>query len=160
VPPDELGSLLREHQSTSWSQSVGSGEQRTLLLVDDDPVTLTALTRIVSTDGVEVLTAVNAREALDLLAVHDVGVIVADYRMPGMDGNEFLQRARSLYPHTARIMLSGQSDMKSLIKAVNTGAIHTFLEKPVSAPVLRKTLSDAFLVHERAVIEDKRVLTA
>jgi len=145
VPPDEMGSLLREHQSISWGQLDGSGEQRTLLLVDDDPATLTALTRIVSAEGYEVLTTGNAREALDLLAVHDVGVIVADYRMPGMDGNEFLQRARSLYPHTGRIMLSGHSDMKSLIAAVNNGAIHTFLEKPVSAAVLRKALAEAFL---------------
>jgi diguanylate cyclase (GGDEF)-like protein len=158
VPADELGSLLKEHQTISWDMAEAGGGRRTLLLVDDDPATLTALARLVSAEGYEVLTTVNAREALDLLAVHDIGVIVADYRMPDMDGNELLKRARSLYPHTARIMLSGHSDMKSLIKAVNAGAIHTFLEKPVSAPVLRKTLSDAFLVHQRAVIKDDREL--
>ena len=94
------------------------------------------------------LTASNAREGLDLLANHDVGVVVADYEMPGLDGNEFLKRVQNLYPSISPIMVSGQSDMASLVTAVNDGNIYKFLEKPVPATELRKTLRDAFLSRE------------
>ena len=120
-----------------------------MLLVDDDAATLTALTRILGTEQYRILTAVSAGEGFDLLAIHEVGVVVADYQMPSMDGNQFLARVQSLYPSTTRIMLSGKSDMESLIAAVNDGEIYKFLDKPVSAAVLRKTLHEAFIVHEQ-----------
>jgi EAL domain-containing protein (putative c-di-GMP-specific phosphodiesterase class I)/FixJ family two-component response regulator len=149
VPAEDLGPLLREHQSQRWGQSDEDTGQQTVLLVDDDAATLTGLTKILSTEQYRILTATSAREGFNLLAEHEVGVVVADYQMPGMDGNQFLTRVQSLYPYTTRIMLSGKSNMESLIAAVNDGEIYKFLEKPVSAAVLRKTLHEAFIVHEQ-----------
>ncbi|MDH3713280.1 MAG: EAL domain-containing protein [Gammaproteobacteria bacterium] len=149
LPAEDMELLLREHQSERWCQSNESVWQRNLLLVDDDAATLTALTKILGNQQYRILTATSARESFDLLAKHEVGVVVADYQMPGMDGNQFLARVHSIYPRTTRIMLSGQSDMESLISAVNEGDIYRFLEKPVSAAVLRRTLQEAFFVHEQ-----------
>jgi len=71
--------------------------------------------------------------------------IFIDFNMPRMNGIEFLKRVRQLYPGTVRVMLSGASDMHSLIATINEGAIYKFLEKPVSARPFRQALRDAFL---------------
>ena len=86
-----------------------------------------------------------AQDGFDVLARHQVDVVVADYEMPEMNGIEFLKRVKQLYPSIVRIMLSGASDMHSLIATVNESAIYKFLEKPVSARPFRQALRDAFL---------------
>ena len=57
-------------------------------------------------------------------------VVVADMRMPGMDGVEFLQHVKEMSPDTVRIMLTGNADMQTAIDAVNKGNIFRFLTKP------------------------------
>ena len=70
--------------------------------------------------------------------------------MPEMGGTEFLTRLKDLYPNTVRIALSGKSNIDSLVKAINNGAIFKFLPKPVDDTVLRTTLREAFLLHDQA----------
>jgi diguanylate cyclase (GGDEF)-like protein len=149
VPAEDVVPLLKEHQCERWCKLNNSNGQRTLLLVDDDAATCDALVKILDNGQYRVLSATSAQEALELLAEHEVGVVVADYAMPGMDGSQLLARVQSIYPATMRIMLSGKSNMESLIAAVNEGAIYKFLDKPVSVAMLRKTLQAAFTAYER-----------
>lgn len=117
---------------------------RTLLLVDDEENILNSLRRTLRRDGYKILTAMGGEEGLNVLAEHEIGVIVSDQRMPGMIGSEFLSRAREQYPDTVRIMLSGYTELNSVTDAINQGAIYKFLTKPWEDDLLRANIQDAF----------------
>ena len=123
---------------------------KTLLIVDDESNILQALNRVLRNRGYQILTANNAREGFELLACHDVQVILSDQRMPEMNGTEFLSRVRELYPDTIRIVLSGYTDLESITGAVNRGAIYRFLTKPWDDDLLREHIREAFRHQEEA----------
>ncbi|OHC66453.1 MAG: hypothetical protein A2040_15540 [Rhodocyclales bacterium GWA2_65_19] len=124
----------------------GTAQQQILLLVDDEPNILSALKRLLRRDGYEILTAEGPQAAFELLARHAVQVIVSDQRMPEMNGTEFLERAKRLYPNTVRIILSGYTDIDSITEAINRGAIYHFLTKPWDDDTLRAQVREAFRV--------------
>jgi CheY-like chemotaxis protein len=84
------------------------------------------------------------------MARHEVDVILSDQRMPGMTGVELLRRARQLYPHTIRLVLSGYTELQSITDAINEGAIYKFLAKPWDDEQLRAHLREAFALKEMA----------
>jgi CheY-like chemotaxis protein len=86
-----------------------------------------------------------------------VDVIVSDQRMPGMTGVEFLRRAKDLYPHTVRMVLSGYTELQSIIDAVNEGAIYKFLTKPWDDTLLRGHVSEAF--RQKEMVDENRRLS-
>lgn len=118
--------------------------ERTLLLVDDEPLILATTERVLREEGYRILTAANADQGFELLATNRVGVVLSDIRMPGISGLEFLSRVKHLYPHTIRIALSGYADMDMVTSAINQGAIYKFLTKPIGNELLRHTLKKAF----------------
>ncbi|MGY0201042.1 EAL domain-containing protein [Leptothrix sp. BB-3] len=124
--------------------------ERTLLLVDDEPNILASLKRLLRHDGYRIVTATSAAEGLQRLAEQPIDVIVSDQRMPGMTGVEFLHRARALYPSTVRLVLSGFTELQSIIDAVNEGAIYKFLTKPWDDQRLRSHVAEAFRQKELA----------
>ena len=116
----------------------------TLLLVDDDPGVLAALKRLLRRENYRILTASGCDDALATLAVHPVGVIIVDQRMPGVSGTELLARARTMHPRTVRMVLSGYTGLDSLTAAINRGEIFKFLTKPWDDAELLQTVRDAF----------------
>jgi CheY-like chemotaxis protein len=130
---------------------------RTLLLVDDEENILAALKRTLRRDGYHIVTATDAAEGLQRLTEHDVDVIVSDQRMPGMTGVEFLRRAKDLYPHTVRLVLSGYTELQSIIDAVNEGAIYKFLTKPWDDERLRAHVAEAF--RQKSMADENRRLS-
>jgi response regulator RpfG family c-di-GMP phosphodiesterase len=120
----------------------------TVLVVDDEPNILRSLVRLLRRDGYNILTAGSGAEGLELLAQHDVEVIISDQRMPGMTGTEFLSRVKELYPDTVRIVLSGYTDLESITDAINHGAIYKFLTKPWDDELLRDNVRQAIEQHE------------
>ena len=124
--------------------------QRTLLLVDDEHNILSSLRRLLRSDGYRILCAANGDEGLAVLAANEVDVIVSDQRMPGMIGADFLRAAKSLYPETIRIMLSGYTELQSVTDAVNEGAIFKFLTKPWDDVQLRNHIAEAFRMKDIA----------
>jgi len=121
---------------------------RTILLVDDEPNILSALTRLLRPEGYDILRATSGDEGLALLAQNEIGVIIADQRMPEMTGVEFLRKARELSPDTLRIVLSGYTELNSVTDAINQGAIYKFLTKPWDDDLLRTQIKEAFLHYE------------
>jgi len=119
---------------------------RTLLLVDDEPGILSALCRMLHYEGYRILTANNAAEGLELLALEDINVVISDQRMPGLSGTEFLARVKSMHPDCLRIILSGQADMDSVLDAINDGAVYKFFTKPWDDAQLRERIREAFRV--------------
>lgn len=125
-------------------------QERTLLLVDDEQNIVSALKRLLRRDGYRIVSANSGQEGLDVLAANEVDVIVSDQRMPGMIGADFLRAAKSLYPDTIRIMLSGYTELQSVTDAVNEGAIFKFLTKPWDDEQLRGHIAEAFRLKEIA----------
>jgi diguanylate cyclase (GGDEF)-like protein len=124
--------------------------ERTLLLVDDEEDIGAALTRLLRRDGYRILRANSGKEGLEVLAQHEVGVIISDQRMPEMSGVEFLTGVRELYPQTVRMVLSGYADLDSVMDAINRGAIYKFLTKPWDNEALRAEVLEAFRHYELA----------
>lgn len=150
LPPQEMERLLQQQQPLRFPAKALSSPERTLLLVDDDAQALAALERVLMEDGYRILTAGSAEQGFGLLAVNRVGVVVCDYRMPGMDGIEFLARVKGLYPDVVRITLTGYPDMEAITAAINRGAVYKFLIKPWDDAQLRESVREAFRYFEAA----------
>jgi ActR/RegA family two-component response regulator len=150
-PAEDLGELIRRRFLLPEAFAATRPE-RTLLLLDDENNVLRSLVRLFRRDGYRLLTASSVREAFDLLANNPVQVIVSDQRMPDMNGTEFLERVRDLYPGTIRMVLSGYTDLAMITDAINRGAIYRFLTKPWNDDELREHIRDAFRAHERETV--------
>ncbi len=111
-----------------------------ILLVDDEPNILRALTRLFFDKDYELHTASSAAEGLDILKAQTVDLIIADYRMPGMTGIDFFCNARLVQPDAIRIILSGFADIHALTQAINEGNIYKFIFKPWNDEDLRTTV--------------------
>lgn len=124
-----------------------------LLCVDDERNVLRALERIFMDDDYEILTAISGEDGLAVLADNsDVQVVVSDFRMPGMNGVEFLRQVCEKYPETVRIVLSGYADTGAVVAAINEGQIYKFVSKPWSDEELRQTVAkavEAFSLHRQ-----------
>ena len=158
LPAAEFATMLRagKRLPERHVRQPGGPRRRTLLLVDDEDNILSALKRLLRRDGYHIVCARSAAEGLQRLAEEDVDVIVSDQRMPGMTGVEFLHRARDLYPHTFRLVLSGFTELQSIIDAVNQGAIYKFLTKPWDDELLRGHVADAF--RQKGLADENRRL--
>jgi EAL domain-containing protein (putative c-di-GMP-specific phosphodiesterase class I)/CheY-like chemotaxis protein len=143
LPAAEFEQLLRDGRKLTLPLS-DDLPGYTLLLVDDEPSVLAALRRQLRGEGYHMLAATSAQEGMELLALHEVAVVMSDLRMPQTGGAEFLAKVRTMYPDTVRIILSGYSDLESITDVVNRGEIYKFVEKPWDGVTLKRTLADAF----------------
>lgn len=123
-------------------------EQRSLLIVDDEENILKSLRRLLRRDGYNIFTANSGKEGLEIAKKEDIGVILSDQRMPEMSGTEFLATVREFKQETVRIVISGYTDLKSIIDAINVGSIYKFLTKPWDDEILRKNIREAFEYYE------------
>jgi CheY-like chemotaxis protein len=111
-----------------------------ILFVDDDLNVLSGFQRVLR-GRFQVEVAANAEKALQTLqADPDIAVIVSDYRMPVMNGVEFLTETVKVRPACIRILLTGEADTRAAGAAVNQGQIFRFLLKPCPGLILEKTL--------------------
>lgn len=128
-------------------------DQTRILCVDDERNVLRSLERIFLDDDYLILTAVSGEEGLELLsAMPQVQVVISDYRMPGMNGVEFLKEVFNRHPDTIRIVLSGYADTAAVVAAINEGKIYKFIPKPWNDDELRVTVEKAlqhFSTHRR-----------
>ena len=115
-----------------------------ILCVDDERNVLRSLERIFLDDDYEILTASSGEEGLSLLEENPgVQVVISDYRMPGMNGVDFLRQVFQQRPDTVRIVLSGYADTAAVVAAINEGQIYKFIPKPWNDDELRITINKA-----------------
>ncbi|WP_419802436.1 response regulator [Mucilaginibacter sp.] len=114
-----------------------------ILFIDDEENNLISF-RAVFRLKYEVLTAINAADALHILETQPVEIIVTDQRMPNMTGSEFLEIVLEKYPDPMRILLTGYSDISAVIEAVNKGKVFHYLTKPWNEEELDNTIKKAF----------------
>ena len=123
-------------------------EKGVLLCVDDEIIVLTALKdqlRRAFGSEFHIDVAESAEEALELLDElsdqdHRLLVIVSDWLMPGMKGDEFLAEAHRRFPTVVKIMLSGQAQQSAVDRAKREAGLHDFLAKPWNAAELVETI--------------------
>ncbi len=136
-----------------------------VLCVDDEIHNLEALERLLRIDFT-CLKSVSGADALKILDQdldRNISVILCDQRMPHMQGSEFLSQSIKTHPQAQRILLTGYTDMQSLIQAVNLGHIYRYLTKPWEPLDLIQTLKqahDKFALHQQLhqALEDLKKL--
>jgi C4-dicarboxylate-specific signal transduction histidine kinase len=117
-----------------------------VLFVDDDEANLVVCEATCAGDF-EVVTASSADAALEIMHREEVGVVVADQRMPGVTGVELLERVRHQHPDTVRVLITAYSDTQAAIGAINRGCVRRYLKKPWEPAELRAELRDALDVY-------------
>ncbi len=108
-----------------------TGEQRRILVVDDEQTVRDILQRTLEKEGYDVITAANGQEALDKISQFDVSLVLLDIMMPGLDGFEVLERMPQ-HLNIPVIMLSGMHDETTKIDSLGLGA-DDYIAKPFSA---------------------------
>lgn len=98
----------------------------------------------------------SARAALARAREEDFDLFVSDYRMPEMDGIEFLKAAKEIRPDAARLILSGYADLNALIRAVNEVGIERFIAKPWNDYELLAAIAQA-LAHRDLLLENRQL---
>jgi serine phosphatase RsbU (regulator of sigma subunit) len=111
-----------------------------ILLVDDDVMVLSGLKRQLR-NQFKIETALSGKEALKKIKTSGpYAVVVSDFMMPGMNGVELLSMVKDTSPETVRMMLTGSSDLKIAMQAVNDGNVFQFHLKPCSADILGQAI--------------------
>jgi response regulator RpfG family c-di-GMP phosphodiesterase len=129
-----------------------------ILCVDDDPNILQAYQRTLRKQF-RLEPALGGKEGLEAVQTQGpYAVIVADMRMPDMDGVQLLSQVRQIAPDTVRMMLTGNADQQTAIDAVNEGHIFRFLNKPCPPDIFGKALTAALEQH-RLITAEKELLS-
>ncbi len=127
-----------------------------VMIVDDEQGVLNALKRSLRPYGWRVMTFLDPNEALNVSATETVDLVISDYRMPTMNGVEFLKEFMAIQPDSFRIILSGQADMSGVLDAINEAQIYRFITKPWSDADLAVTIEKA-LSHRQTLLENRRL---
>jgi YesN/AraC family two-component response regulator len=135
----------------SSTPSEAAQRRQVVLLVDDEPDIRDSLKMLLeaSLTGIEVETAEGGAAALDILAHKPIDLIITDYKMPGMNGLEFLQRAAREAPKVPRILVTAFPDLEIAIKAINEAGIENFFTKPFEPEQVIGVVRD-LLLEQRA----------
>jgi thioredoxin reductase (NADPH) len=132
-----------ERATPSPDQSASSAERRpAIMVVDDEPAVLAAVARDLRRgfgERFRILRAESGPEALDVLRQlrtrgDRVAMLIADQRMPGMPGTDYLVEARKLIPDAKRLLLTAYADTEAAIAAINEVALDYYLLKPWDPP--------------------------
>lgn len=132
------------------------GQEGAVLYIDDEPNNLNSF-RSTFRREYKVHTAVNAVEALkQLKSFPEIKVIISDQRMPDVTGVEFFEKIRHIYPNKIRVILTGYSDIKAVIDAINKGQVYRFIDKPWNNDLVKLAIQDAIdLFDTRKTLSDK-----
>ncbi len=113
-----------------------------ILAVDDEPTVLAAVSRDLRSrfgESYRILRAGSGSDALELLAElrrrgDPVAMLIADQRMPGMEGTDYLVQAQKVYPEAKRVLLTAYADTEAAIASINQVGLDYYLRKPWDPP--------------------------
>jgi len=126
--------------------------QSKVLVVDDDLFALQSMAKVLEGESYQVVTAASGSEAIELLKQGSFDLVLADLKMPEVDGLEVLRQAREIVPQAVVLIFTGYASLESAIEALREGA-YDYLMQPCSADELKlkieRGLERVRLVEER-----------
>jgi FixJ family two-component response regulator len=128
-----------------------------IMLIDDEENILKSLQRLFLGEEYGVYAFTTGNEALEALEEREYSLILSDYRMPELNGIDFLKLAKVKAPEAIRIILTGFADVDVAISAINEGEIYKFVEKPWDNNIIRVHIKRA-LEHYELLKERKELL--
>jgi len=131
--------------------------RRKILIVDDEPSVLNSLKRTLRKEH-DVILSQDGFSAIQVLNEQEIAVIIADQRMPKMNGVTLLEKAMEIQPDTARILVTGYSDIQAVIDAINEGNVYYYIHKPWEPEDVRLIIRQA--IDRYNLIQTNRSLVA
>jgi CheY-like chemotaxis protein len=123
-----------------------------ILVVDDDPGILAVMAKVLASElPNRIVTAGTGTDAMQVLDKEEVGVLLCDMIMPGVDGIQILKYARERSPQVVSLLVTAQMDRESMVKAINEGGIWKLVEKPWKPRDLVALVREALQRHDEAM---------
>ena len=123
-------------------------KKKKILLIDDDEWIRNSMILFFETEGCQLLALETAEEAIEELEQQHYDIIITDYRLPGMDGLQFLNRIQSLYPDALKMLITAYRSPEVVSAAIKAG-VNDFIEKPFTSETIEDSLSRLIAVHEQ-----------
>ena len=126
-----------------------------MLLIDDDEYIRDSLSLFFEGEGCNLLALETAEEGIEAMKNQPYDIIIADYRLPGMDGLEFFKRIQGTNTNCIKILITAYGNQEAVSKAIRLG-IHDYIEKPFTTRTIEESLSQIFMSSEP---EDKETFS-
>jgi len=145
-----------KNERAPLSQTASPHRHR-VLVVDDDVPTGKSIGRVLEREGLAYTFVDSGEEGIKALetAESPFSLILSDQRMPGMLGTEFLCRAKELAPESIRYLITGYSEMDTIINAVNKGAVQHYISKPWDREELGRIVRHGIALFEKHLDSEK-----
>jgi DNA-binding NtrC family response regulator len=111
-----------------------------ILLIDDDEWIRDSLSLFFQGEGCHLTALETAEEGIKELEMQEYDIIIVDYRLPGMNGLEFIERFKYSHPDALTILITAYGSKGVLLKARDIG-VHDFIDKPFTTEIIEDTLS-------------------
>jgi len=118
------------------------------LLIDDDEWIRDSMSLFFEGEGCDLLAVETAEEGMEKLERQEYDIIIVDYRLPGMDGLEFIERIRNSHPNVLTLLITAYGTKEILTKATHVG-VQGFIDKPFTIKTLEDALSRLIKKNER-----------
>jgi two-component system NtrC family sensor kinase len=118
-------------------------DSHTILIVDDEEYIAKSIRRSLMEEGYNVHVATNGTDGLKIMQEEDVSLVIADYRMPLMDGIEFFKKVMDGWQDTIRIILTAYDDVDLIMQAANEVGAYKVIRKPWKCEELNATVNEA-----------------
>ena len=123
-----------------------------ILLIDDDEWIRNSLTLLFENEGCHITALETAEEGMELLKDHNYDIIVTDYRLPGMDGLDFLKKIKDTQPYAMKVLITAYKSESVVSEAVSIG-VQDFIEKPFTINTIEESLEKLI---EQNIISDNQ----
>lgn len=135
---------------------------RRVLIVDDEEDIRESLKDLLEGSGaqIECRAGANGEEGLDLLETERFDLVISDFKMPGMDGIEFLTRAGRIAAHTPRILITAFPDLQVAVRAINDAGIENFFTKPLDPDEIVRVVTETLDARDLEVQRERALARA
>jgi len=120
-----------------------SSQMINVLYLDDEEANLTSFKANFRREF-NVFSATKPDEAFAILESHDIQVAISDHKMPNITGVQFFEKLSATHPDIIRILLTGYTDIETVIEAINRGQVYRYFTKPMDPDEIKDTIKSAY----------------